>query len=540
MAAVDVETCASPGGGSPSSPAWSSDALEQVPAALLLWYDSHRRKLPWRGDAPPFSGSTRQATEDRMRGKEAGGKSSAGTGQAKLSSFFKSSKPISAPSKAPAGPPAPPAPQQAASEVAIPVTPYGVWISEVMLQQTRVEAVIPFWLKWMQRFPDVAALATAPAEDVLAAWAGLGFYRRARSLHKGAQFIMSQCAGRVPTTVKELLQVPSIGPYTAGAVASIALGQQEAVVDGNVIRVWCRMHRMALDPKVPATAKACWPLSRSIVPAHRPGDFNQALMELGATICTPKAPACDACPVAPWCAARAESVAKQEPGVVLKYPAAASKKPQKQVAGCMTPVLGVDGQGRLGTLLRRRQSKGGLLAGAFEPPGALQLLSAAASGAAGRGASDPPPTPLPSHEEILQEALPEAPMLDWGDEHTITHVFSGVTHTLRVRGAWAGALPAGTCLADTPSPPTAQGQAGPYAWYAFAALPQLGLTTWACKILATGLARAHAPSSARDALSSPHVQPALALLAARGKAKAAKRRGPEPGSGAGPAKMARK
>ncbi|HEY1533666.1 MAG TPA: A/G-specific adenine glycosylase [Polyangiaceae bacterium] len=179
--------------------------------------------------------------------------------------------------------------------------PYSVWVSEMMLQQTQVATVIPYFQRWMQRFPNVAALASAAESDVLHAWQGLGYYSRARNLQRAATRMMAEHAGRVPEHVTELLELPGIGPYSAGAIASIAYGHAEPLVDGNVIRVLARLFALRGDPNRAPLKAELWELARSLVPADVPGDFNQALMELGATVCTPRNPRCGACPLAAQC-----------------------------------------------------------------------------------------------------------------------------------------------------------------------------------------------------------------------------------------------
>ncbi|MBA3465290.1 MAG: A/G-specific adenine glycosylase, partial [Deltaproteobacteria bacterium] len=183
--------------------------------------------------------------------------------------------------------------------------PYAIWVSEIMLQQTRVATVIPYWEKWMAAFPTVRALATAPLDDVLAAWAGLGYYSRARNLHRGAQSIGES----LPRTAAELRDVPGIGPYTAGAIASIAYGERAPLVDGNVARVLGRVFAIEHDIKSTAGQKALWSrageLMTALPAAAAPGDLNQGLMELGATVCTPTQPRCLACPLATLCTANA-------------------------------------------------------------------------------------------------------------------------------------------------------------------------------------------------------------------------------------------
>jgi A/G-specific adenine glycosylase len=186
--------------------------------------------------------------------------------------------------------------------------PYAIWVSEIMLQQTRVAVVIERYQAFMTRFPSLVSLALAPEQDVLALWSGLGYYRRARMLHKAAQFVAEHREGSLPTTAEELRLLPGIGNYTAAAIASIAHGEPIPVVDGNVERVICRMQgwesvgrsgAAALRHKIEAAA------SQILDPA-RPGDFNQALMELGATVCTPRSPQCLTCPLSADCVTRGE------------------------------------------------------------------------------------------------------------------------------------------------------------------------------------------------------------------------------------------
>jgi len=191
--------------------------------------------------------------------------------------------------------------------------PYHVWVSEIMLQQTQVETVIPYYQRWLARFPTISALAEAPLQDVLAAWEGLGYYSRARNLHRAAQRVATELGGRLPREPAELLKLPGIGRYTAGAIASIAFGADAAVLDGNVKRVLARAFDFRSDVKSPAGIKALWALAESLVPPGRAGDYNQALMDLGATVCTSRAPACATCPVRSMCVARRLGVQLQRP-----------------------------------------------------------------------------------------------------------------------------------------------------------------------------------------------------------------------------------
>ncbi|MCA9629512.1 MAG: A/G-specific adenine glycosylase [Myxococcales bacterium] len=191
--------------------------------------------------------------------------------------------------------------------------PYAVWVSEMMLQQTQVATVIPYFERWLTLFPDVATLAAAEEADVLHAWQGLGYYSRARNLLKGARAVVSEHAGRVPADVEQLRALPGVGPYTAGAIASIAHNRAEPIVDGNVIRVLSRLYALEGDPTKAAPKRRLWELAAELVPASAPGDFNQALMELGATRCTPKKPACVSCPLSKECLALARNEVERFP-----------------------------------------------------------------------------------------------------------------------------------------------------------------------------------------------------------------------------------
>jgi A/G-specific adenine glycosylase len=184
--------------------------------------------------------------------------------------------------------------------------PYCIWVSEVMLQQTRVQSVVAYYERWLRRFPSVQTLAAADGEDVLRAWEGLGYYSRARNLQRAAQRIMAEHGGRLPESMEQLRALPGIGPYSAGAIASIAFHADEPVVDGNVIRVLTRLFGLSGNPRRGPLAGQLWKLARSLIPKGKAGDFNQALMELGATVCSPRSPRCAECPVAPQCRALAQ------------------------------------------------------------------------------------------------------------------------------------------------------------------------------------------------------------------------------------------
>jgi A/G-specific adenine glycosylase len=206
--------------------------------------------------------------------------------------------------------------------------PYAVWVSEMMLQQTQVATVVPYFERWMQRFPNVTALARADEADVLHAWQGLGYYSRARNLRRAAAQMVQHHGGRVPDQVAALRTLPGIGPYSAGAIASIAYGRVEPLVDGNVVRVLARLFARRGDPNRAPLKTELWELARSLLPRASPGDFNQALMELGATVCTPRAAHCQACPLSAHCAARAQDLV----AILPELPARGKPTPVHMVA----------------------------------------------------------------------------------------------------------------------------------------------------------------------------------------------------------------
>ncbi len=235
--------------------------------------------------------------------------------------------------------------------------PYAVWISEIMLQQTQVATVIPYFTRWMERFPTIAALAAAAEQDVLTLWEGLGYYSRARNLHKAAQMLVNEFDGRLPSALDDLRRLPGVGRYTAAAIASMAFRQDVATLDGNLRRVFARLFDVT-EPADSATGeKRLWELAGAHLPAGRTGDYNQALMDLGATICLPRNPACLLCPLCDLCKAHALGVQEQRP--VLK-PRPAVPHHHHAVA-----VIVRDGM----TLLARRPAQG-LLGGLWEFPNA--------------------------------------------------------------------------------------------------------------------------------------------------------------------------
>lgn len=206
-------------------------------------------------------------------------------------------------------------------------TPYRVWVSEIMLQQTQVATVIPYFERFMQRFPDVEALASAETDQVLHLWTGLGYYARARNLHKAAKTVVQAHAGKFPNTVEGLMELDGIGRSTAGAIAAISMDVRAAILDGNVKRVLARYHCIEGWPEQSSTKKELWGISESLTPAERVADYTQAIMDLGATVCTRSKPACDACPFASDCGANLQ-------GRIAEFPGRKPKKtlPTKSVA----------------------------------------------------------------------------------------------------------------------------------------------------------------------------------------------------------------
>ena len=198
--------------------------------------------------------------------------------------------------------------------------PYRTWVSETMLQQTRVETVMGYYARFLERFPTVADLAAAPEDDVLKMWEGLGYYSRARNLHKGAKQVMTEYGGVIPADVEQLRKISGIGPYTAGAIASIAFDQPVPAVDGNVIRIVSRLRGIRENVGIPSVRRALEGEAASLVPQLRPGDFNQALMDLGSAICTPGTPSCEKCPLRDECDAYAAGDAEDLPVLPRKNP----------------------------------------------------------------------------------------------------------------------------------------------------------------------------------------------------------------------------
>ncbi len=227
------------------------------------------------------------------------------------------------------------------------INPYRVWVSEIMLQQTQVKTVIPYYERFMDSFASVQDLAAASDDEVLHHWSGLGYYSRARNLHHCAQLVVDEHGGVFPDTVEALSELPGIGRSTAGAIVAIAYKKQAVILDGNVKRVLARHFAVAGWPGQTAVAKALWAVAEGLLPAQRIADYTQAMMDLGATLCTRSKPACEACPLAASCQARTEGAQAAYPG----------KKPKKQIPVRETEMfLLVDPAGRV--LLQKRPPSG--------------------------------------------------------------------------------------------------------------------------------------------------------------------------------------
>ncbi len=272
-------------------------------------------------------------------------------------------------------------------------TPYRVWVSEIMLQQTRVEAVKPYFERFMQALPSLPHLAQASEQQLLKLWEGLGYYSRARNLHRAAGTVLRQHGGELPADYQQLLALPGIGEYTAGAIASIAFGLCYPAIDGNVLRVAARLCANGQDIALPTTKAQLKQEVTAVLPHARVGDFNQALMELGATVCLPGTPRCPSCPLQTHCHGLAQGVAAQLP---VKAPRKRRKLEQRTV---FVLLYG----GSIG-LLRRPES--GLLAGLWELPNLPQHL-----------------TPRQAHEQLAawggrQFSLTSAPAA----KHIFTHI----------------------------------------------------------------------------------------------------------------------
>jgi A/G-specific adenine glycosylase len=330
--------------------------------------------------------------------------------------------------------------------------PYAIWVSEVMLQQTRIAVVMPYYERWMRRFPDPASLAAAPLDDVLAAWSGLGYYGRARNLHRGAREVVERYGGRVPDTAAALRDLPGVGRYTAGAIASMAFGRREPLVDGNVARVLARLFAIEEDVKSAPAARRLWQIAAELVPEAAPGDFNQGLMELGQEICTPASPRCDVCPLADRCAARASGRAGELP-VIGKRPAAADKPLLRAHS------VWIERGGRV--LLARRRPRG-LFGGLWELPQApdREQLRALFAELGARLELGRAPRPVHRHRQVLSHRRLE-----------IELYVGRMVGRLRTRGPGRASPPAGESAYER------------FAWHSLGSLGSLGVAASSRAIL---------------------------------------------------------
>lgn len=236
------------------------------------------------------------------------------------------------------------------------VTPYRVWVSEIMLQQTQVNTVIPYFKQFMQRFPDVTSLAQADLDEVLHLWSGLGYYSRARNLYKTACVIVEECNSSFPDTIDQLVKLPGIGRSTAAAILALSMDQPRAILDGNVKRVLCRYHAIREWPGATATLKQLWGLAEQYVSKTRPAEYTQAIMDLGATLCTRTRPDCGICPVHTGCQARRKGLQNEIPGRKPK-----NKIPVKQTAFIMI-------QNNSGEILLQKRPPAGIWGGLWGFP----------------------------------------------------------------------------------------------------------------------------------------------------------------------------
>ncbi|MGY6628012.1 MAG: A/G-specific adenine glycosylase [Oceanicaulis sp.] len=342
--------------------ALTRDDAPALRSALLAWYDREGRTLPWR-----------VRPEDWVRGVVA--------------------------------------------------DPYAVWLSEIMLQQTTVPHATPYWSRFLTLWPSVHDLAAAPREDVMAEWAGLGYYARARNLHACAQVVSAELGGVFPSDLDGLRALPGVGEYTANAIRAAAFDLPASVVDGNVERVITRL--FAIDAPLPGAKGAIRDHAARLADPDRPGDYAQAIMDLGATVCTPRGPSCHACPWAGACEARAA-------GEMERYPVKAAKKARPVRHGLAFVILR-GAPGRREVYVRPRPDKG-LLGGMLEAPGSVWIEDAGA---------------LPS----VAAAAPSA--LDWRKAGAVSHVFTHFAleldvHTADAPSSWRGPDADGRWVAAEP------------------------------------------------------------------------------------------
>ena len=309
------------------------------------------------------------------------------------------------------------------------ITPYRVWVSEIMLQQTQVRTVIPYFKRFTAAFPDVQALASASGDEVLHLWTGLGYYARARNLHRAAEVVVDEMDGRFPDTLEGLQRLPGVGRSTAGAILSIAWGERATILDGNVKRVLARYHRVPGWPGRSAVLAQLWDLAEQYTPHTRCADYSQAIMDLGATVCTRAAPACGVCPLGADCEARAAGDTRAYPG----------KKPRRELPVKATHFL-VARTGRGDIWLEKRPAPGIW--------GGLWCFPEVADPAAGT-------------ERCLDL---------WGVEPAAVDVWPAFRHTFSHYH-----LDITPVVADLPTDPGAVMEAGGRLWYNVREAPQIGL-----------------------------------------------------------------
>jgi A/G-specific adenine glycosylase len=325
--------------------------------------------------------------------------------------------------------------------------PYAIWVSEIMLQQTRVATVIPYYERFLAKFPTPAALAAAPEQEVLSLWAGLGYYSRARNLHQGAKEVVARFGGTVPNDPEQIKTLPGIGAYTAGAILSIAYQRDEALLDGNVARVLSRLYAVEGDPRLPAQSKRLWDFARGIIPTGEAGDMNQALMELGARVCSPTSPACLACPVRAHCQGAAHASPERF--------GAREKKKEVPTARALGVLFWVDAS----YVLARRPNQG-LLGGLWELPSTLLLPGETNEQASARLLRDDLRlSPAPSCGPVLAE---------------VEHVFTHLRLTLSLCVAQHGTAPKETRYPEIALIPRGQSPTQPLPALTKKALAMLG------------------------------------------------------------------
>jgi A/G-specific adenine glycosylase len=249
--------------------------------------------------------------------------------------------------------------------------PYRIWLSEIMLQQTGVETVIPYYNRFLKQYSAVEDLAAAPVESVIELWAGLGYYSRARNLHRAAQMVAEEFGGLFPEDLATLMKLPGVGRSTAGAILSIAFDRKAPILDGNVRRVLCRLFSVEEDPRSPMGERRLWDLAERLTPESHPHDYAQAVMDLGATVCTPRRPDCQRCPLETFCLSRKQ-------GRQQDLPSRRQKKPVPKVTAVALLLL------REGRLMVRRRPLEGMLGGLWEFPDAIVPEGEDPAGAAGR------------------------------------------------------------------------------------------------------------------------------------------------------------